>query len=727
MSKEITEDDVRSVNKSNLVQKWNKLVDSALKREENWRKTAKETVTIFECDKPNEIPYNVLYANVQLLSPSVYNNPPKPIVKRKYNDRDIKAKMSSEVVRRLLTYFIDDGDPTYATVDSLMSSAVMEGLVPGRGCTRVKYDAEIDDDGDEPSVKYETVCGEEIPWDRLVCGYAKKWCEVPWIGIIHYKTKDEVEKLIDNIDAREDILDKIEFTYEDEALKKEDYNTNEMDGIKLARIYEIWDKASRKRYFIAGGYDEAPIKELDDDLKLTGFYPIPEPIRFFKRISGLTPQVLYMTYKNQANELNRVTRRINAIIEAIRVRGGYDASIEGIQSIIEAEDNVLKPLRGLVNLEGRKLSDSIWMMPLNELVGVLQQLYTNREQIKSVIFEISGIADIMRGSTAASETLGAQNLKSQWGSMRLREMQKEAARYCRDYLRLMAELGITQLSQNTIMSITNLQYPTNEQRGVAQQKLMMLQHQKGMLEQQVQIQQLPPEQVQQQLQEIDGQISQLQEQIEIPTWEEILELLRNDLLRNYRIDIETNSTIEVDSAEDKKDVSEFMNGFSQLMNGFAPLVADGTLPFDAAKAMMLAVTRKYKFGEEVEDQLEKMQAPQPKQDPAQEALAQKTQLENQKIQQDLQYKQQEQQMKQQAAQMDLQVKQEQLNLDRQRSQQDAIVAEQEHNARMIELARKSDIDTAKFNQNMRKIQLTAAVDEAKAQQAVDRSSENASI
>lgn len=712
---DITENDIKKLRRSNIVQKWLKRISDARKIEEKWRTDAKEAISIFECDNTDMVPYNILYANTQILSSSVYNRPPKPIVKRKHNDRDLIAKMSSEVVKRMLTYFIDDSDPTYPSIDTLMQSAVIEGLVPGRGCTKVKYDAEIEGEDENSEVKYETICGEEIPWDRLVHGYGKKWCDVPWIAIIHYMTKDEVEDLLEDNENSEDILSSIQFTYEDEALKQEKESSNSNDtNAQLARVYEIWDKTDKKVLWIASGYDKAPIKELDDELKLTGFFNIPEPLRFFKRISGLTPQILYKSYKNQAKELNRITRRINAIIEQLKYRGAYDSSIEDLSRIQTLEDGEFTPAKNIANLDGKKLADALFAMPLSELITVLQQLYVNREQIKSVIFEISGIADIMRGNTAASETLGAQTLKSQWGSMRLRDMQKEVARYCRDYLRLMAELGITKLNQDTIQAITNLQYPTNQDRMGMQQQLAGMQQQLMVL----QMQQLPPEQVQPQIDSISQQMQELQSQIAIPTWEEILDLLRNDLLRNYRIDIETNSTIESDASDEKQDVAEFMGGFSQLMNGFSPLVEKGILPFEAAKAMMLAVTRKYTFGEEVEEQLDKMQAPPPPTNPEAEANAQKSQLEAQKLQQEMEYAKQEQELKVQAAQMDIAMKQQKMAIEKEKADYDAIQSRQEHTNRMLELGRKADLDTAKFNQSIRKMGLQAEVEEVQARNAM---------
>ena len=157
----------------------------------------------------------------------------------------------------------------------------------------------------------------------------------------------------------------------------------------------------------------------------------------------------------------------------------------------------------------------------------------------------------------------------------------------------MGEIVMTKFSQQTISQMTGLQFPTGEQKQQAQ-----------MLLQQAQAQQVPGQPPAQPPQ-------QLLAMAQLPTWEDIMGLLANDLQRNYRIDVETNSTVDAEATEDKQNMGEFLNAIAQFMNGAAPLVQQGVLPFDAAKSILLAVTRRYRFGPEVEDDLKKMQAPQP--------------------------------------------------------------------------------------------------------------------
>jgi O-acetyl-ADP-ribose deacetylase (regulator of RNase III) len=101
----------------------------------------------------------------------------------------------------------------------------------------------------------------------------------------------------------------------------------------------------------------------------------------------------------------------------------------------------------------------------------------------------------------------------------------------------------------------------------------------------------------------------LSEAANSPSWEELIAVLQNDTQRNYRIDIETNSTVDAEATEDKQDISELLNAMSQFLNGIGPMVKDGTMPFDVAQGILLAIVRRYRFGPELEDQLKKMKAP----------------------------------------------------------------------------------------------------------------------
>lgn len=617
-------------------------LEDSRKREKNFRKEGNRIVGIYEGDRPATTPFNILYSNTETMMPALYNSTPQPVVQRRFKDEDPLGAMASKAAERTLKYLIDDGNAEYTSFDDLMKSAVLEALLPGRGLSRFKYDAIIEAAQNEQAaeavespeeggsgeatsmsapqtlppeeLKYETVCGEEVPWDRFLHGNAKKWKDVPWAAFEHFMTREELEKNFGELGA---VVPVTEMIRDEEQRTGQDIEENHASatgtaGVKVAQVFEVWDKDARVVLFVSPQWKQAVLKKVADPLKLTGFFPCPKPLTFMSKVSTLTPVSLYTMYEEQAKELNRITIRINKLIAALKVRGLYDSTVEGLEKVLKAEDNTLVPAENVAALlaQGNALEKAIWLMPIEKLVSVLQQLYVQREQVKTIIYELTGVADIMRGSSAASETLGAQKLKNQWGTLRLKKTQKEVMRYARDCLRIIAEIAVTKLAPETLKSMTGLPYPTGSEKAQAQQMAQAMQQQQMQQAAMAQANGQPPAPPQ-------PPPPELVRVLGLPSWDDILGMLRDDTQRNYRIDIETNSTVDAEATEDKEDISELLNAISQFLNGVAPLVQDGTMPFEVAQGMLLAVVRRFRFGPELEDLLKKMKAPeQGKEDPA---------------------------------------------------------------------------------------------------------------
>ena len=606
-----------------LVQYWLKEIDQAREREKSYRKEANEVIGVYEGEKAETVPFNICFSNTETLAPALYNSLPRSVVQRRFKDDDQLAKAAGELCQRSLEYFIDTDLEGIETFDDQLQTAVLSALVPGRGVTRFKYDAtfskeeaEATEENPEPEavevLEGEMVCGESVAWDRFLHGYAKKWSGVPWISFEYDMTAEELKENFGDLGTRVDLVKMEDDADKDKTLfgsRKEDTK-----GVPLGKVYEIWNKEDREIIFVSPGYKDGPLKKLADKLGLTGFFPMPKPLQFLKRVDSMTPMILYSFYKEQAKELNRITIRINKLIVALKVRGGYDSSVEGMDKILTAEDNIMLPIENVAALQqGQSLEKAFFLLPIEKLIAVLQQLYAQRAQVKQVIYEITGIADIMRGASVASETLGAQELKNQWGTLRLKRAQKEVMRYVRDCLRIVAEITVEKLSVQTLKAMTGVKYPLAAEKQQAQMQIQQLQQQQAEMQQMQGMGQpgMPPTggQPAPQPPQIPPQLQQI---LSLPTMEELKTMLSDDIQRSYRIDIETNSTIDAEATEDKKDISELMNAIAQFLNGVAPAVEQGILPFEAAKAMLLGAVRRYRFGTDVEDMIKAMQPPAPK-------------------------------------------------------------------------------------------------------------------
>lgn len=626
------------------VRAWLGQIGNALAREKNYRKAAQPIVENYEGKLNNAEPFAILYSNTETLAPSVYNARPIPIVSRRFKDEDPLGKASAEVGTRLLKYLIEEESMDYDPFDDLMSTAVVNALITNRGLTRFKYHAnEVEQEGDAVTYENECVYGEEVRWDKFFHGYARTWKKVPWIGFEHDMSPAEFKEEFPDVEVTK------------ESPKPEDgESSSETKGVKLVKVYEIWDKRSKKVYFISPSHKNGYLRELDDPLKLKGFFPIPRPLNFQKKISTLIPTPLYIHYQEQAKELNELTRRLKAVIKACKVRGFYDNTIDGIETLLEQDDNKLVPIENRSAMpDNMGLDKMLWLMPLNELVQTAQTLYQAREQCKQVIYEITGISDILRGASVASETATAQNIKNQWGTLRLKKCQKEVQRYVKDCLKIMLEIAVTNFEIETIRQMTNLKFPTaaEKQQLMAQGEQLIMQAQQA-----GQPPNVPPE---------------IQKALSSPAWEEILGLLKNDVLREYRVEIETNSTIDAEAANDKQEIAELLNALSQFMNGIAPLVQQGSMPYDVAQQILLAVCRRYTFGEQLEDALKSMKAPEPQSNPEDEAKAQLAKVEAERAQAEFQ-------------------------MDQLRMQQEAQIAEREHAMKLEEMSFKLELAREQF-------------------------------
>lgn len=605
-----------------IVSFWLNEIAAAKKRDKQFRKDGQDILDIYDSCKEEKTPFNILFSNTETMFPALYSATPRPVVQRRFKDDDPIGKAAATAGQRMLEFLVDTNVEGYDTFDDAMQCTNLDGLLPGRAFAIAKYDADFGEfptsgASEEPSTgqaalpsapapgqepvpyaKSELICVETKSWNRVYHGYAKKWSKVPWVAYEDQIDKQEATRLFSKA-----VVDKLVFTEEDSDREKDDADrpsqeTRDKGERKTCTVYQIWDKDGSEKEppkqvkYISPQYADGYLKVEDDPLQLTGFFNCPKPLMYVKKSNDLRPTALYNTYSRQAKELNRLTQRILRVVEAIKAKGIYDGQLGGdLKNLLQADENELVPSDTSGTLAAEKgIENAIWMWPVEKLIVVLRELYVAREQCKQVIYEITGISDIVRGASKASETLGAQEIKQQWGTMRLKRLQKEMQRFVRDMLRMMLELAATKFNEETWAKMTGLPFVTTMQRQQLQQ-IAMASQQSGMP--------LDP---------------QTQQQLAAPVWGQVLDILRNDMQRAYRIDIETNSTIEPEAAEDQKQIADLMTALGQYLNGVGPLVQKGVMPFGVAQSMLLAITRRFRFGTEIEEFIKQMQPPKPEDD-----------------------------------------------------------------------------------------------------------------
>jgi hypothetical protein len=193
------------------------------------------------------------------------------------------------------------------------------------------------------------------------------------------------------------------------------------------------------------------------------------------------------------------------------------------------------------------------------VIEVLRGCFETRAQILNDIYQITGLSDIIRGESNPNETATAQRLKGQWGSLRVRDRQRDLQRFCRDAIRLKAEIIAEHFSVDTLKAMTNVKLLTAAEKQQIEQIMPALQ--------QAQEAGIP----------IPPGIGPTPEQMELmqePTWDEVMALLKNDALRSFRIDVETDSTVEPDENAAKMAFTEFTTATVGLLQAAAGIVGN---------------------------------------------------------------------------------------------------------------------------------------------------------
>jgi len=417
------------------------------------------------------------------------------------------GKAASEIMERAIAYTFDD-----SKFDRVMRLVRDDYLLAGRGNAWPRYEPDFDDltddegnllsdDGEKiADDDKETKPGQELADERVKHDFvgwrdfghniARNWQEVRQVWRIVYMSRREGVKRF------KDVFKDVPLDWKSGDLTDE--KSSETSAKSQARVYEIWDKSRGKVVFVAKAAKRV-LEEIDPPIKYGDFFPCPEPVYGTTHAESMIPVPDYVFYQDQVEEIDDLTARIGALTDSLKLAGLYQStSTEASDAIVQLAkpgvENVLIPVPNWAQFkEGGGTKGMIEWWPVEKVVEVLQECFAARKQIIEDVYQITGLSDIMRGQGDPDETAAAQHIKSQWGSLRVRDRQHEMARFARDMARKTAEIIAQQFSPETLMRMTNIKLPT--QAEVEQQQLMAqieAQRQAQMQQMQQMQQQAPP-------------------------------------------------------------------------------------------------------------------------------------------------------------------------------------------------------------------------------------------
>ena len=598
--------------------------------------------------------FNILYSNISTLLPAVYGRNPKPDIERRFKDDDPLGRVSSEVLERCCDFFVQT-----EAFRSSMRNALFDRLMGGRGIVWTRYVphfspmdeeedegeeitndiAELSASEDEPNeeVSFEEAITDYVHWDDFGHNWGRTYDELYLMWRKVYLTKKELKARFKNLTPEQ--LGQIPLDYHPKGLNDQKKDT----ALKKTVIYEIWDDTEKRVCWL---HKDAGINffldDKDDPLQLPDFFPAPKPLYGVLANDSLIPVPDYVEYQDQANELDELTSRIASITKSVKVVGVYDASAPGIERLLaEGVENKLIPVsQWAIFAEKGGIAGAISMLPVKDIMETLLGLYEAREKVKADLYEITGIADIIRGNNDPRSTATAEKIKSNFATIRLSDTQDDMARFSRDAVKNVCIIIANHFSLDTIKKISGMKLLTTQEK---QQILMQQAQAKQQYAQAMQLFQAHQQMSQQMPQGAQGQPGQapnpspavqpppapppipddLQELLDNPTWEEIDALFKDEAALSFKIDIEVDSTIKMDEQEDKAARVEFLESSAKFITaGIEAGTQEPALMPLFAQMLMFGV-RGFRVGKDMEGQfrvamekLEKAAAnPQPKQNP----------------------------------------------------------------------------------------------------------------
>lgn len=512
---------------------------------------------------------NILYSSTETIKPSLYAQRPKVQATKRHRDRENDTvTYATMLLEAIGQYGIEEVD-----FDGVLNNVVQDFLLPGMGIAWVRYEPDIrqrkkpgkaendNDDGSyEEYLAFEGLGLDYVYYKDFITGVARVWKEVPWIARRVYFDYAKAKARFG-----EEIAKKLQYSFRPNDDGRDNRGVAGNGG-NQAIIWEIWDKVNRKVIWYSDDYSEDVLEERDDPLKLQDFFPCPEPIRAVWTTSTFIPKSFYSQYRAQAEELDNLTERVRYLTQALRVVGLYDGSQAGLARLLNGNGNMMIAIDSwAVYAQQGGMKGSIDFFPIKEIVECLASLLQQREVVKAEIYEITGFSDIVRGVSKASETLGAQQIKSDWAGGRIKDMQKQVQRFCRDIIAIMTEIMAEQFSESTLALYAGFDPPEEtpeERQAIAQYTAQMMQFQQ--VQQMGQLPGQPPMQPPQ-----PPPPTQKQQAIEM--FQKVVALLRNEKRRCAQIGIETDSTILPDEAKEREDRMQFLSSAGAFLQQAGPM------------------------------------------------------------------------------------------------------------------------------------------------------------
>jgi hypothetical protein len=612
---------------------------------------------------------NCFWSYIQTVLPAFYSALPTLEVKQRKKVGNVGHACGAVILERNIDYALKEYFPfSKAAYDS-----IMQFLVAGQGVLWARYDSDIgkktmsymedveQEDGSRISqelqreVDYkqdEKAVLESISYNDFLYQICTNQNDIGWKGRRAYLTKDEVREKFGN-----DLANKLSYHVKDSQNKS--HSERDLYAGK-AEFKEIWCRDSGKVYWLSSAKEEEVIESGEPPIKLESFFPC-SVIDSYLPLDSVIPLSDFTQNKDIILEIERLSTRKHHAVQAIRFNGTYDPVLQDLVNNIFSTDYKMIPnpnwtayskTGGLAG--GVQFFDPSPYLKAVEFLSMEIQNQLNR------FYENTGASDLIRGATSPLETATAQQLKSNYSSLRFSVRLKQVYEFFNGAMNVLGEIIAENFSPEKIIEVAD------------------------------------PEDLMQKFPGIDLM--------------QVVEMLQSDERRRYRIEITSDSLTQLDERQDRQERIDFIQSAGGFLNQMKDLAASSPAMMPLAGAMLNFVLKSYKPGKELEmlfqqgfmqvAQEMQMQKQQEQQNPMMQIEQQKIQI----AQMESQLKGQKMQLDSTIAQMQMQNENNRLGLEAGKQQFEQQFRTQELGIRSQESQLNYAIETEKLRLESAKLQ-----------------------
>ena len=401
---------------------------------------------------------NIFWASVETLKPFVYFKQPQPFVVRVNKNANQAQALACKILERALAWnmkqFDFDSVVKYARNDFLLSGM---GILWEQYCSSFKQvGADFIKDKEKVETTYVSPTMFLADTDKV-----NVWEDVEWIARRMYMNISEVAA---NFSA--ETVEKVR---------------SQCGQNSVLTVYEIWDKPTRTIYYISPQYGADFLHIQPDVLHLSGFFPCPKPIMATLANDGIIPVPDYVEIKSLLEELDGVNNRMRLTMQALKVSGCYDNSFPELANILD-KDITLISLADFDKLkDAGGIKGVIDFAPIGQYVEALQILAQRRQVLIDSIYEVTGVSDIMRGTSQRVETATAVTQKTNFGTLRNQDRQNDMQRFLKDLFAIKAEIICEHFSPEFLLSFLTAEERQNHETMIKAVQILKHDKLRGMM------------------------------------------------------------------------------------------------------------------------------------------------------------------------------------------------------------------------------------------------------